>query len=161
LSVVKSDILNEIDALQIEYLRALDRRDWNGWLGCFDSEGSYICISKENVEQSLPLALMMDDCYARLQDRVTFITEVWAGTFEDYSTKHFVQRLECTETGPRQYAVASNFMLLYTARSGKSELLAAGEYKDDVILGPDGPRFRNKQAVLDTVTVPRYLVYPV
>jgi hypothetical protein len=52
-------------------------------------------------------------------------------------------------------------MILYTARTGKSELLVAGEYQDNVRFGPDGPRFKSKKAVLDTVTMPRYLVYPV
>ena len=67
--------------------------------------------------------------------------------------------LEYAEAG--QYLVSSNFMILYTARNGKSELLVAGEYQDQVRFGPEGPRFQSKKAVLDTVAMPRYLVYPV
>ncbi|SRR5579875_998583 len=161
MSAITADILAALDALQIRYVSALDRRDFDAWLACFDSEGSYICTPRENEEQGLPLALMMDDCYARLKDRVSYITQVWAGTFEDYWTRHLVQRLECTPNGPNRYTMLTNFGVLYTSALGRSEVLVAGYYQDDVIIGPDGARFRSKKAVLDTSITPRYLVYPV
>lgn len=157
-----SDVLAAVDALQNRYISALDRRDFDAWLGCFDEQGSYICISRENEEQSLPLAIMMDDCRERLKDRVSYITQVWAGTFEDYWTRHFIQRLECTPNGPDSYLVVSNFTVFYTSARGGSEILVAGCYADQVIIGADGTaKFRTKKAVLDTTTTPRYLVYPV
>nr|ART40124.1 K161 [uncultured bacterium] len=156
------DILARIDALQTNYLRALDGRDMAGWLDCFaDKDGSYICTTRENEEQGLPLALMMDDCYERLQDRVRFITEVWSGTYEDYQTRHFVQRLDCSHKGAGIYAVASNFMVSYTSPRGQSEILAAGIYRDEVSLAGNDAKFKSKRAILDTVATPRYLVYPV
>jgi 3-phenylpropionate/cinnamic acid dioxygenase small subunit len=104
---------------------------------------------------------MMDDCGARLQDRVTFIREIWAGTFEAYSTRHFVQRLSCAESGADMYSVKSNFMVVYTSRQGHSEILAAGLYEDEVDRASGEFTFKSKRAILDTVTTPRYLVYPV
>lgn len=151
-----------IDALQLRYLRALDRFDMDGWLDCFVAEaGSYVCTTRENEEQNLPLALMMDDCRARLNDRAKFVTEVWSGTFEEYTTRHFVQRLDYTETEPDHYAVESNFMVAYTSDRRHSEILTAGVYLDEVAIDAEGARFRSKKAILDTVTTPRYLVYPV
>jgi len=160
--VLSPDALASIDALQVSYVRALDRRDLQAWLECFAEEGpSYVCIAAENEAQNLPLALMMDDSRARLADRVKFINEVWAGTFEDYATRHFVQRLECVQKGPALYAVESNVMVVYTSANRHSEVLVSGSYEDEIIVGPEGPRFRSKKAVLDTITTPRYLVYPV
>lgn len=156
------DVLTSIDDLQTQYVCALDRRNLSGWLECFSgSEASYICIAAENEEQDLPLALMMDDSYARLQDRVRFINEVWAGTFEDYATRHFVQRLGCVEQAPGRYTVDSNFMVLYTSARRHSEILVSGSYHDEVIIDSGQPKFLSKKAVLDTVATPRYLVYPV
>ena len=99
--MVSPEILASIDALQVAYARALDRFDMPAWLDCFeDDAGSYICTTRENEEQDLPLALMMDDNRVRLGDRARFINEVWSGTFEEYTTRHFVQRLDCIETAP-------------------------------------------------------------
>jgi hypothetical protein len=49
----------------------------------------------------------------------------------------------------------------YTNRRGGSEILVTGVYEDAVELNGSGALFRAKRAVLDTVTTPRYLVYPV
>jgi anthranilate 1,2-dioxygenase small subunit len=159
--VIRTEVLAAIDELQIRYINALDRRDFDAWLACFDSQGSYICTPRENEEQGLPLALMMDDCYERLKDRVSYITQVWAGTFEDYWTRHFIQRLTCTARDAERYSVITNFSTLYTSAAGRSEILVAGCYQDEVIVSPAGAKFRSKKAVLDTSITPRYLVYPV
>jgi anthranilate 1,2-dioxygenase small subunit len=159
--VIDPAVLLQVDALQMNYLAALDRHDLDGWLACFAEEASYTCITRENSEAGLPVALMLDDCRARLQDRVKFVNEVWSGTFEDYTTRHFVQRFECTAAGGGGFNVLSNFMVSYTNRRGGSEILVTGVYEDAVDLNGNGARFKVKRAVLDTVTTPRYLVYPI
>jgi anthranilate 1,2-dioxygenase small subunit len=161
LNVVDPGVLSQVDALQMKYLAALDRHDLEGWLACFADEASYTCITRENSEVGLPVALMLDDCRARLRDRVKFVTEVWSGTFEDYATRHFVQRFDCAKADGGDFKVLSNFMVSYTNRRGGSDILVTGVYEDAVALGNDGARFKEKRAVLDTVTTPRYLVYPV
>jgi 3-phenylpropionate/cinnamic acid dioxygenase small subunit len=159
--VIDGDTIARIDALQLRYARALDMRDMMGWAGCFGESGSYICVARENVEQDLPVAIMMDDSLARIRDRVTYIAKVWAGTFEDYQTRHFVQRIDCAPRGDTLYTVESNFMVAYTNARGRSEILVAGTYQDEIELNRDDAKFRAKKAILDTVTTPRYLVYPV
>jgi anthranilate 1,2-dioxygenase small subunit len=159
--VIDPAVLSQVDALQMKYLAALDRHDLEGWLACFADEASYICITRENSDAGLPVALMLDDCRARLQDRVKFVNEVWSGTFEDYTTRHFVQRFECTAADGGGLKVQTNFMVCYTNRRGGSEILVTGVYEDEVDLGGHGPRFKAKRAILDTVTTPRYLVYPI
>jgi 3-phenylpropionate/cinnamic acid dioxygenase small subunit len=94
-------------------------------------------------------------------DRVKFVNEVWSGTFEDYTTRHFVQRFECTAAEGGDVNVLTNFMVSYTNRLGASDILVTGVYEDKVGLGSSGARFKAKHAILDTVTTPRYLVYPV
>lgn len=154
-------VLARIDALQLRYVRALDARDMTGWAGCFGESGGYVCIARENVEQDLPVAIMMDDSLARIRDRVTYIAKVWAGTFEDYQTRHFVQRVDCTPRGNGVIAVESNFLVAFTTARGRSEILVAGTYEDEIELERGEAKFRAKKAILDTVTTPRYLVYPV
>ena len=57
------------------YLAALDRRDLDSWLSCFADEAGYVCITRENHDAGLPVALMLDDTRARLKDRVKFIND--------------------------------------------------------------------------------------
>ena len=159
--MIDAAALARIDALQLRYIRALDTRDMAGWAACFGEETSYVCVARENVEQDLPVAIMMDDSLARIRDRVTYITKVWAGTYEDYQTRHFVQRLDCSLRGASTVAVESNFLVAYTTARGRSEILVSGTYEDEIELAGGAAKFRAKKAVLDTVTTPRYLVYPV
>ncbi len=160
--MVDIETLARIDALQLRYIAALDRFDLEAWLGCFAVEtNGYVCTTLENEEQDLPLAIMLDDSRERLSDRVKFIDRVWAGTFEPYTTRHFVQRLDCRETAPGRYEVTSNVLVAYTSARRHSEILAAGRYDDVVALSGGEALFMAKKAVLDTVTTPRYLVYPI
>lgn len=154
--------IEQADELQTAYLRALDMRDMRAWMESFSAQhGSYACIARENEEQGLPLALMLDDCPARLLDRVQYVTEVWVGTFEDYQTRHFVQRLSTSRIGSDLLSVSSNFMVAYTTMKGRSEILVTGTYEDVMAIEGGRACFRSKKAVLDTTVTPRYLVYPV
>lgn len=157
-----AESLAQIDDLQRRYIEALDRRDLAAWLDCFSHGGdaSYFCISAENVERKLQIGLMYDDCRARLEDRVTFITKVWAGTFQPYRTRHFVQRLGAAKRAGGQLHLVSNFSIAITPEGGTSNLLAVGQYEDVVVLDRGEPRFLSKRAVYDTTVLPRYIVYP-
>jgi anthranilate 1,2-dioxygenase small subunit len=159
--VLDPEILARIDELQTKYLAALDRQDMKDWLDCFAEEASYICISRENQDAGLPVAMMLDDTRARLKDRVKFVDEVWSGTYEDYATRHFVQRFECKATGNGRVNVLSNFIVAYTNRRGASDILATGVYEDEIDLNGVSARFTAKKAIMDTVTTPRYLVFPI
>ena len=69
--------------------------------------------------------------------------------------------MDCADKGAGLYAVASNFMVAYTTARGRSEILAAGVYQDEISLAGNDAKFKSKKAILDTVATPRYLVYPV
>jgi 3-phenylpropionate/cinnamic acid dioxygenase small subunit len=152
-----------IDALQTRYIHALDSKNMQDWLAAFAEvpEACYICTTQESVDRNLPLALILDDCYARLQDRVTYITKIWAGTFQDYRTRHFTQRVSAETQPGNTVRVRTNFTVIYTPEdTGSSEVLTAGVYEDVVMFADGGARFLSKKAVTDTSVLPRYLVYP-
>ena len=157
--------INELalDALQASYVEALNTKDMAKWLALFaqDPNASYICTTRENVRQDLPLALMMDDCYARLQDRVMYVTEVWAGTFQDYDTRHLTQRLSVEWVDDNVAKFVSNVVVHYTPEEvGVSQVLCVGQYHDVVDFSSGKPLFLHKKLILDTNVLPRYLVYP-
>jgi len=161
---IARDILDTIDDLQARYIAALDGKRLDDWLDTFSTaaDASYICNSAENVEGNLPLAWILDDCRARLEDRVTFITRIWAGTFTDYRTRHFVQRTGVRQTGPDEYEVESNFLVLYTpGDTGRSEVFTDGMYRDRIKVTGDTAVFLSKLAIADTPVIQRYIVFPV
>ena len=154
----------KLDALQHAYAHALDSKDMNAWLGCFSEreDATYICAPKENVDMGLPMAHMLDDCHARLQDRVNYVDQVWVGTFEDYQTRHFVQRLSVETKKDGTYAVLSNFNILSTEeQTGLTAVLVAGVYEDVVAIEGGEAKLVSRRAILDTNVQPRYLVYPI
>jgi len=158
--VSDQETLKQIDRLQARYAEALDEHDMEAWLACFDEDGSYICIPRENVDANMPVAVMMDDTRARLVDRVKFICEVWAGTFEDYRTRHFIQKLSFRTDGAIVRARA-NFLVCFTSERGESGILANGFYEDEIRLTSAGAKFKSRKAIMDTFVTPRYLVYPI
>jgi len=159
--MIEIEHLQLIQDLHARYNRALDRHDMRAWADCFGIEASYVCTTQENEARNLPLAIMMDDSRERLEDRITYINKIWAGTFEDYTTRHFVERPQCRPAGPDRYEVESSFLVAYTSSRGTSELLTTGTYFDQIEIAGDQALLRARKAVLDCPTTPRYLVYPI
>jgi len=150
-----------INTLQTAYLSALDQGDMAGWAATFaQEEASYYCISAENDRRGFPLALMYDDCRGRIDDRVSFVTKVWVGTYQPYRTRHFIQPLSCTTAGSNQYNVTTSFMIMMTPEGGATKILTSGEYRDLIEIQGDKAVFRSRRTVYDADVLPRYIVFP-
>lgn len=158
---MNSRIISSIDELLQRYAKVLDRKDMQGWLATFCNEGSYLCQSRENHTEGLPVGFMLDDCHERLRDRVKAVEDVWAGTAEDYQTRHLCQRLSCDANEQDGYHVVSNFVVFYTTNRGDSQILATGEYIDHILVVDDVASIFSRKAILDQDVAPRYLVYPI
>ncbi|MDH2235039.1 hypothetical protein N5K27_01885 [Pigmentiphaga sp. GD03639] len=153
--------MDKIDRLQAEYIDALDRKRMGDWLNTFSSAGSYICQTLESVQAGWDIALILDDCRGRLEDRVKFVEKIWAGTFQDYQTRHFAQRITCGERESGIFDVRSNFSVAFTrCDTGQTGVLATGVYEDVVDLNGSTAQFISKRAVIDAPFLPHYIVYP-
>jgi anthranilate 1,2-dioxygenase small subunit len=162
--MIDRELLVAVDDLQLRYITALDERDMGAWLKCFSPspQAAHICTTREAVQAGHAVALMLDDCHARLEDRVSFITKVWAGTFQDYSTRHMVQRLGVTRQQGGEILVRTNFIVAFTPDStGQTTILASGVYEDLVEDSGNGLHFLAKTAICDASVSPHYLVYPI
>jgi 3-phenylpropionate/cinnamic acid dioxygenase small subunit len=157
------EALTLIDELQLRYIDALDEKDMGAWLALFspDASASYTFTTAESVESNFPVAIMLDDCRGRLEDRVTFISKIWAGTFQDYRMRHSVQRIRC-EQDAGMWRVRSNFRVICTpiGRDQRVETIS-GVYQDVIDVSGAQPLYRSKKAIADLSVLPRYLVYPI
>ena len=154
-----------LDRLLLADANALDSKDMKGWLANYaeENEASYYCRAAENTEHNLELGFMFDDCRARLEDRVTYVNEIWAGTFQDYRTRHFVQRVSHWQVDASTAEAISNFSVFMTPMdTGVTQVLAVGRYLDRLRLSDAGDaKLLSRRAELDTSVLPRYLVYPI
>ena len=153
---------DKLEELQHRYIAALDSKDMHEWAACFSTrpDASYICRSAENVAMNYPIALMYDDCRSRIEDRITFVTDIWKGTFQDYRTRHFTQRLSCGKIDVSTYAMKSNFSIEYTLDPNATATLATGLYDDVIVIEAGVARILSRHAIYDTTVLPQYVVYP-
>ena len=151
-----------IRRLEKRYVDAVDSRRMDAWLDCFTEDGSYYVLGADNEADGLPLCLMMDDCRERLEDRATFVDEVWPGSYEDYQTRHFIQplRLEADESDPGVFRSLANFIVFATDARGRTGLFIAGQYRDRIRVNAEDCRYVERRVVMDTFTTPGVIVYP-
>ena len=161
MTVATPEQISATTTLQQRYIDALDQQDMQAWLGLFNTDGEYRLTSQENIEQDLPLSLMLDDCHERLVDRVKFVDEVWGHTVENYQSRHMLQPVSVTPTDNGELEVRTNFTVFYTSHEGNTGLLVTGQYQDQVAIDGDNMLFRSKLAVMDTAVSPRYIIYPI
>lgn len=165
MSVLDTGLEAVLDRLLLADADALDSKDMKRWLSNYaeEEEASYYCRSAENTEHGFELGFMFDDRRARLEDRVTYVDEIWAGTFQDYRTRHLVQRIRHEKVDANTVAVHSNFVVFMTPEdTGITQVLGAGRYQDTVRLTDGGgAKLLSRRAELDTSVLPRYLVYPI
>jgi len=155
--------LMQIDALQARYMAALDDKDMKGWLATFSThEGaSYICTTAESESANLPMALIMDDNYGRLQDRVTFVDRIWEGIYAEYNSRHFVQRTSWARNENGLIDVKSNYLVVTTpSETGRASIFSSGIYLDQIDLNEGEACFRSKKVIMDTAAVERFMAYP-
>ncbi|HIG79278.1 MAG TPA: hypothetical protein EYQ47_04670 [Cycloclasticus sp.] len=162
MSTVSSEIISQIEQLNREYISALDSLDMTAWLNCFNKKGQYNFISEENHRRNLPIAFMLDDCYKRLQDRVTQVVDIQADSTEHYQTRHFTQLMSVEALDNGQYQAEFNYSIYYTRRdSNQTQILCVGRYMDVIEIAENAVNFIKRKAVTDTNVLPRYIAYPV
>ncbi len=160
-TVTDASTLLRVDALNNRYTYAIDRLDMAGWLGTFSLQGRYELTTLENVKHDLPVSIMLDDCYERLQDRVRYVTEVWHNAVEHYQARHFLNRDACWRSAEGELHASTNFSVYYTGPEGSTAPLVVGHY-EEVMVEEDGElRFRAKRAIMDTAVPPHYVIYPI
>lgn len=160
---VSMEVLIAIDELNARYAEALDSHDMPAWLATFEEQpgASYICTTADSFEAGHRVALILDDCYARLQDRVTFVTKIWVGTYQDYRTRHLVQRTWWQALSSDEYELRSNFTIAFTHSDVKlTETFIAGVYRDRVRVTSSGASLISRTAITDGAMLPRYVTYP-
>lgn len=162
MSSVSNTAIQQVENLNRDYICALDALDMSAWLACFNLSGRYTFISEENERRGFPIAFMLDDCYERLQDRVTQVVDIQSDSTEHYQTRHFTQLLSVEESDNGLIKAVFNYSIYYTQRDNNlTKILCVGQYFDTIKLDGDSASYIERKAVTDTNVLPRYTAYPV
>lgn len=152
---------DEIAELLRRYAAIVDAVDIEVWPSLFArSAPVYQVITRENHERGMPLSLVLDDSWEKLNDRVIMVRDVWAGNFERYWQRHLTTVIS-VESSQMGVAVHSNVVVYRTDAEGRSDLFLVGEGRDRIVREDDGLCFKERRVILDTHVLPHSVVYPI
>lgn len=148
----------EVEALYARYAEILDEGPLAQWPALFLQEGSYKAVTRENVDRGWPLALMLCESRAAIEDRA-YAIENLALTIPR-RIRHIVSGLTITEDGKR-LSVSANFAVFETLEGGPTTCFAAGRYRDVLARDSDGAlKFLEKTSIADAALINNSLVIP-
>jgi anthranilate 1,2-dioxygenase small subunit len=148
-----------VENLLARYVHALDDDRLEEWPDFFVEDGRYRITTAENLERSLPLAIIYADSRAMLRDRVSALRH--ANIYEAQRYRHGVSSVLVERIDASTARAASNFQVVRIMQSGDSILFASGRYLDRIRLNGKTPLFEERIVVLDSRSVDTLLAIPI
>jgi anthranilate 1,2-dioxygenase small subunit len=153
-----SDDLHAVHALLAEYGALLDLGHYDGWLELFAAECRYSVVPRENYDAGLPVALILCDSRAMLEDRITALRQ--ANKYNIHSDRHIIGLPRIIGSGADRIEIEAPFAVYQTDQEGETGLFATGLYRDRLASGVEGLHILEKLVLLDTFAVPTLLATP-
>jgi len=150
----------EVDDLYARYATILDEGPLGSWSSLFRVDGSYRVITRENLDRGLPLALILCESRAAIEDRTYAIENT---TFAlPRQTRHLITNLVTTEAEKSDgWRVEANFAVFESLEERPTRCHSTGRYRDILARDDDGDLcFVEKVCVCDSPLVPNSLIIP-
>ena len=147
-----------VQALLAEYGGLLDLGRYDDWLGLVAAECRYEVVPRENYDSGLPVALILCDSRAMLEDRIAALRQ--ANKYNIHTDRHLIglPRIVAAEAG--RIEIEAPFAVYQTDPEGATILFATGLYRDRLEYAGDALRIAEKLVLLDTFAVPTLLATP-
>lgn len=147
-----------VQALLAEYGGRLDLCRYDDWLALFAAECRYAVVPRENHDAGLPVALILCDSHAMLEDRIAALRQ--ANKYNLHTDRHIIglPRIIAAEAG--RIDIEAPFAVYQTDPEGETKLFATGLYRDRLERDGDMLRLADKLVLLDTFAVPTLLATP-
>ena len=147
-----------VQALLAEYGGLLDLGRYDDWLGLFAAECRYAVVPRENHDSGLPVALILCDSRAMIEDRIAALRQ--ANKYNIHTDRHIIglPRIIAAEAG--RIEIEAPFAVYQTDQEGETGLFATGLYRDRLEHAGEALRFVEKLVLLDTFAVPTLLATP-
>jgi 3-phenylpropionate/cinnamic acid dioxygenase small subunit len=159
MSAVDPAIKEQVERLVVDSAMFIDRDELDAWLDCFEPEGRYVVMPRDNRALGYPVGIIHCENKARIEDRIVCLRH--ANKYNPHYDRHIlsVSRINSVQNGVAE--VETNFMVVQTNKSGESKLFCAGCYEDRIRVGNGKARFVERIALLDTFSIPTMLATPV
>ena len=147
-----------VHALLAEYGALLDLGHYDAWLDLFAAECRYEVVPSENHDAGLPVALILCDSRAMLEERIAALRQ--ANKYNIHTDRHLIglPRIVAAESG--RIDIEAPFAVFQTDPAGETILFATGHYRGRIERGGDALRLAEVLVLLDTFAVPTLLATP-
>ena len=157
--MTETGVRHAINDLMADYCHYLDDNRLEEWLDFFTEDCQYKILSRENVEDGLPLELLSCRNKNMLRDRILSLRE--ANIYNIHFDKHLLGAVRVFGAENSGYRVQANYSLYQSNQDGVSELFSVGTYRDFITFADGKPLFQEKIVVADTFGIPRLLSTPI
>ncbi len=137
--------------------RLLDLGRYDDWLALFAAECRYEVVPRENHEAGLPVALILCDSRAMLEDRIAALRQ--ANKYNIHTDRHVIGLPRIIAAGAGRIEIEAPFAVYQTDQEGETRLFATGLYRDRI--EREETHYASPNLVLlDTFAVPTLLATP-
>ncbi len=157
--MISADVRDAIHDLMADYCHYIDDDRLEDWLDFFTEDCVYKILSRENVENDLPLELLSCRNKNMLRDRILSLRE--ANIYNIHFDKHILGAVRILAEENSAYRVQANYTVYQSNQDGVSELFNVGTYRDLIVFADGKPLFKEKIAIADTFGIPRLLSTPI
>ncbi len=152
-------VREQVEQLVLDSALFIDRDELDAWVDCFEPEGRYVIMPRENRILGHPVGVIHCDNRARIQDRVVCLRH--ANKYNPHFDRHILSASRINGFDDGVAEVETNFMVVQTTKTGESRLFCAGGYEDRIRVNGGTAKFAERIVILDTFSVPTLLATPV
>ena len=156
---MNTTIEQSIQNLLNDYADCLDNDRLKEWPELFLQDGSYIILTRENIEAGRDGGYWMYyTSQAMMRDRVTSLLHI--NTYNKYYNRHLITNIKVSLQDDKSFQVRSNFLLVQVDFEGKVDGTRAGEYRDTIVMFEGALKFKEKLVIVDTFHSNTTLIKP-
>lgn len=148
-----------VENLIYEWARAIDENRVEDIANLLLPQGRYTVQSRFNHDRQLPMAII--DCHsaAQLRDRIRSMRV--ANIYEPHHYRHMVSGVQIVAVTGDVLQVRSNYLVVRTMDlDGDMKIFSTGQCQDEVVITPEGPRFKRRTYLYDSRMVETLLIIP-
>ncbi len=144
--------------LMDDYVERIDEDRLEEWLDLFTEDCSYRVVPRENVEQNLPVSIILCPTKDSLRDRIVSLRS--ANAFNLHYDRHLISNVRISPAAAGVWRLKANYAVYQTNLEGESRLFSVGSYDDRIRYDGERLLFAEKLVIVDTFSVPTLLATP-
>ncbi|MBH67065.1 MAG: hypothetical protein CMM58_01810 [Rhodospirillaceae bacterium] len=157
-SVLDMDLRVRVMDFLSDCAHSIDDDRLEEWPNFFSERGIYHITTKENEEAGLPIGIMYCEGRGMLKDRINALRT--ANVFEPHTYCHLLGNTRLSYKSHDTLSARTNFSVIRTMQSGKTENFAIGKYIDEIKFDQKIIEFTLRRVVLESRRVNVLLVLP-